>query len=134
MYLLTHWRISCWKLTKFGVRLAKCNIYLWYFPHKVKMLTPSCHKRPAHTVIWIWFLFTDTRVHFCWKLTKFGVRLAKCNIYLYYFLHKVKIGIFYNFILDIWMYSWFHPSILFFIHSLIHLSIHSKLVLWFGAS
>ena len=43
-YLLTHRRISCQKLTKFGMS----NIYLCCFLHKVKILTPSCHKEPAH--------------------------------------------------------------------------------------
>ena len=44
--------------------LANCNIYFWYFLHKVKILTPTWHKRPACLVIWIGFVFTDTRAHF----------------------------------------------------------------------
>ena len=85
----------------------KCNIQLCYFLHTVKILTHSSHKRPAHTVLWIQFIFTDAWVHFlseideisnkkygsgwyllthgrifCRKLVKFGVKLAKCNIYL----------------------------------------------------
>ena len=49
---------------KFGVWLAKCNIYLCYFLHKVTILTPSSHTGPAHTVIWIRFVFTDAQAYF----------------------------------------------------------------------
>ena len=61
---------------KFGVRLAKCNIHLCYFLYKVKMLTPSCHKRPAHTLIWIQFVFTDTWAHLLSKIDQSGRRTA----------------------------------------------------------
>ena len=73
-YLLTHGRISCQKLTKFGMMLANCNIYLCYFLHKVKILTPSCHKLPVYTVLWICFVFTDTRAHFFWEFYQSGWR------------------------------------------------------------
>ena len=58
------------------MRLAKCNIYLCCFLHKVKSLTPSCHKRPAHTVIWIRFVFTDTQSHFLLEIDQSGRRTA----------------------------------------------------------
>ena len=58
------------------MRLAKCNIYLCYFFHKVKILTSLGHKRPAHTVIWIRFIFTDTWAHFLWEIDQSGRRTA----------------------------------------------------------
>ena len=113
LYLLMHRRINCRRLTKLGIRLAKYNMYLCYFLHKVKILTPSYHKWPARPVIWIKFIFTKAWAHFlknplfrkeptfrknkkpgfgsyllthgpisCKKLTKCGMRLDKCNIYL----------------------------------------------------
>ena len=63
---------NCQKLTKFGMRLAKCNIYLFYFLQKVKILTPSCHKQPAHTVIWIRFDLLTHKWISCQKFTKAG--------------------------------------------------------------
>ena len=53
-----------------SVLFANCNIHLHYFLHKVNMLTPSCHKWPAHTVIWIWFVFNDAWVHFLSEIDK----------------------------------------------------------------
>ena len=103
------------------MKLDKCNICLCYFIHKVKILIHSSQKWPAFTIIRIQLIFTDTQAHFlleidkiwceaslkkktgsgsylvthgpssCRKLTKFDMRLAKCNIYLCYFLHKVNI-------------------------------------------
>ena len=61
---------------KFCVKLAKCNIHLCYFLHKVQILNPSCHKWPAYTVIWIRFIFTDTRAHFLWEIDQSGRRTA----------------------------------------------------------
>ena len=69
-YLLAHGCISWQKLTKFGMRLATCYIYVWYFLQKVKTLTPTCHKRPACPVIWIGFVFIDTWAHFLSKIDK----------------------------------------------------------------
>ena len=69
-YLLTHGRISCRKSTKFSVKLAKCNICLCYFIHKVKILIHSSHKWPALTIIWIQLIFTDTQAHFLLEIDK----------------------------------------------------------------
>ena len=49
---------------QFGMRLAQCNIYLCYLLHKIKNLTPSSHKWPSHTVIWIQFVFIEVQAHF----------------------------------------------------------------------
>ena len=75
-YFLAHGRISWRKLTKFGKRLAKCNFYLCYFFHKVKIVTPSCHKRAAQTVISIRFVITNTRAHYFSEFDQSGQRTS----------------------------------------------------------
>ena len=90
-YLLMHGRISWQKLTKFGISLANWSIYLCYFLHKVKILTPSCNKWPTHTVIWIRFLFTDTQAHFLSEIDPLPSISAVVSSTSCCFLHKVQI-------------------------------------------